>query len=80
MQPRTTMAQAVILSDYASLRLVLSVHDELVFLVPEQMIDRAARACNHVMSMSPSWAPDFPLATEVKVGKNYGDKKEYHFA
>jgi DNA polymerase family A len=75
-----TMEQAVILSDYASLRLVLTVHDELVFLVPEQMIDRAARACNYVMSQAPAWAPDFPLATEVKIGKNYGDKKEYVFA
>ena len=41
-----TMEHAVILSDYASLRLVLSVHDENVFIVPDHAVDRAAQACN----------------------------------
>ena len=56
-------------------QLALQVHDELVYVVPEEV----AKVCEQItleeMSTRPSWAPTLPLAAEASYGKSYGDAK-----
>lgn len=56
-------------------QLALQVHDELVYVVPEDI----AKVCEQIMleemSARPSWAPTLPLAAEASYGKSYGDAK-----
>jgi DNA polymerase I-like protein with 3'-5' exonuclease and polymerase domains len=55
------------------IELAHTVHDELVYVVPEEYVHIVAPIVQEEMSRSPSWAPDIPLNAEVKVGKNYGE-------
>ncbi len=52
-------------------RMLLSVHDELVFEVPEDRSDEAAKAVKQVMET----AADLrcPLVVEPHIGKNWSD-------
>jgi DNA polymerase len=55
--------------------MALQVHDDLLFAPRvEDAVDCAA-TLKQVMSRSPAWAPDLPLACEVKVGTNYGEMR-----
>lgn len=54
---------------------VLQVHDELVFLAPEEEKDQAVAFVTSIMSTPPKWAPDLPVACEAGVGPTYGDAK-----
>ena len=51
------------------------VHDELIAVVPNTEVENAVIAVKEIMSTSPVWAPDLPLACEVSTGKRYGDAK-----
>lgn len=51
------------------------VHDENVWVVPEDRIEEAAATIEHFMSMAPPWAPGLPVACELHYGANYGDCK-----
>lgn len=58
--------------------MVLTVHDELVFCVPDEHIDFASRQIETRMVEQPEWAVPFgpiPLAVELSVAKRYGDAK-----
>ena len=55
------------------LRALLTVHDALVFEVPEAEVDNAKAAIVETMSMSPIWAMDLPVSCEAKVGFRYGE-------
>jgi len=57
------------------LQMVLQVHDELDYVVPERDADRYAKDIKEIMSVSPSWAPDLPVAVEVAYGPTFGDCK-----
>lgn len=78
------LARIVVMDTAARLRvklamydvqLALQVHDELVYVVPEEV----AKVCEQItleeMSVRPSWAPTLPLAAEASYGKSYGDAK-----
>lgn len=52
---------------------VLQVHDEIVCVVPEAEAEEAKQFMIDVMSTSPEWWPDIPLAAEAGYAKNYGD-------
>lgn len=56
-------------------KIVMTVHDELVLLVPDALVEQAKRHVSHVMSQSPSWWPELPVECEVGVGQRYGDAK-----
>ena len=56
-------------------RIVLQVHDELVAVVPDSMVERAVEDFTCVMSVPPTWAEDLPVACEVSVGQNYLEAK-----
>lgn len=56
-------------------QLALQVHDELVYVVPEEVAKVCEQMALDEMSTRPSWAPTLPLAAEASYGKSYGDAK-----
>jgi len=52
-------------------RVVLVVHDEVCYLVPDEEVDAALAFGVKVMSTSPDWWPDIPLAAEGTAGKTF---------
>jgi DNA polymerase len=59
-------------TDGLGARLVLQTHDELVYCVPDAGVELLKGLLHQEMTTSPQWAPGLPLATDVKVGPNYG--------
>lgn len=53
----------------------LQVHDELVYIAPEETAKKMAHILERVMSRRVEWMPDLPLASEVSIGDNYGEAK-----
>lgn len=56
-------------------QLVLTVHDEIVAVVPEEHAEKFGKFLERIMSTPPSWAPDLPVACEYAIGKSYADCK-----
>lgn len=56
-------------------RFVLQAHDELVFIVPDNLLDLAKQIIHAEMTRPPSWGQDIPLTADVGVGKSYGEAK-----
>ena len=56
-------------------KLVMQVHDELVYVVPDERVDEIDALLRIEMCRPPLWAPDLPLAVDVGRGKTYGDAK-----
>ena len=56
-------------------QLALQVHDELVYVVPEDVANLCKQLALEEMCRPPAWAPDLPLAAEADVGPSYGDAK-----
>lgn len=54
-------------------RVVLSTHDELVFLVPESIAGDCAEAIHNVMEAPVAWWPELPIGAETSIGYNYED-------
>ena len=54
-------------------RVVLTVHDAAVIVVPEAMKDEAMSFIIEKMSTPPSWATTLPVACEAKYGHSYGE-------
>lgn len=57
------------------IQLALQVHDELVFVVPDDLADVCLKIALEEMSRRPAWAPTLPLAAEAGFGATYGDAK-----
>lgn len=57
------------------LRIAHTVHDELVFIVPDKYVDSAQRIIHKEMTRRPTWAPDLPLVADVGAGQSYGEAK-----
>jgi hypothetical protein len=53
----------------------LQVHDELVYVVPDAIVDKVKRVLALVLVDPVPWMPDLPLACEVGAGPNYGEAK-----
>ena len=54
---------------------VLTVHDEVVTLVPESEAEEAENWVLAQMVMEPKYMPGIPLAAEIGHAKRYGDAK-----
>ena len=54
---------------------VMTVHDELVMLCPEDEVDECVSYVKKCMTTAPTWCSDLPLGCEVGVGDNYMDAK-----
>ena len=57
------------------MRTALTVHDEVVAVVPEKRKDQAKEFMMKVMKMAPDWASGLPVACEADAGANYGECK-----
>jgi len=68
------MDEALIKAGLAGVKMLLQVHDELVFEVPEGREEEAAKVIRSVMSSAaePALALDVPLDVEVGWGANWG--------
>jgi DNA polymerase len=53
----------------------LMVHDEFVLVVPDEEAEEALAWTVEVMSTSPEWWPEIPLAAEGSIAKSYGAAK-----
>jgi DNA polymerase I-like protein with 3'-5' exonuclease and polymerase domains len=56
-------------------KVVLTVHDEVVAVVPEHYAQTCLDFMVNVMSTPPAWAADLPVACEGDIGDSYGDAK-----
>lgn len=54
---------------------VLQAHDELVYIVPDEEVDKVKQLVHTEMVRTPSWAPDLPLTADVGCGQSYGEAK-----
>jgi hypothetical protein len=54
---------------------VLTVHDEVVVVVPESETENAKTWVLAQMTMEPRYMPGIPLAADIDSGKRYGDAK-----
>ena len=51
------------------------VHDELIYVVPDEHIEFVSQLVLREMCVRPRWGLSLPLAAEVGVGLSYGDAK-----
>ena len=65
------------IADKPWLKPILQVHDELVFIVPDEHIDEAAEFVRICMEQQPYPDFDVPLKVDIETGQNYGALKEY---
>jgi DNA polymerase I-like protein with 3'-5' exonuclease and polymerase domains len=56
-------------------KVVLTVHDEVVSVVPDGYTKACITLMKDAMSTPPSWASDLPVACEIESGKNYAECK-----
>jgi DNA polymerase len=58
-------------------RPLLTVHDSVVFCVPDEKVHTACTFIQECMRWVPDWAEHLPVNCELKTGKNYGDTKKW---
>lgn len=61
--------------DMYGVQLALQVHDELVYVVPEDLVNVCKQIVLEEMRRRPEWAPTLPLDAEADSGASYGDAK-----
>jgi DNA polymerase len=54
-------------------RVVLTVHDAVACIVPENQVEEAVQYVTECMTWTPDWAEGLPVNCEVGYGKSYGD-------
>ena len=54
-------------------KVVMTVHDAIACVAPEDEADRALEYVEMCMKLRPEWASDLPLNCEAGYGKSYGD-------
>ena len=72
---RIVLTRAELLLARSGLRAALQVHDELVYVVPENHVGAVERALRLVLTAPVDFMPDLPVAVEVGVGDSYGEAK-----
>ena len=68
---RDFLAVAMLNLEKAGYSICNSIHDEVLLLVEEQNGESALDDVVKILTKSPAWAPDFPLAAEGWHGKRY---------
>ena len=68
---RDFLAVASLNLEKAGYKVLNLIHDEVLLLVEEQSAESALDDVIKIMTTSPTWAPDFPLAAEGWVSKRY---------
>ena len=54
-------------------KVVLTVHDAVACIVPEEEAETAKQYVEDCMRWRPSWASSLPLDCEAGIGKSYGE-------
>lgn len=54
-------------------KVVMTVHDAIACVIPEQEAEAGMEYVEMCMKMRPKWAQDLPLSCEAGVGKSYGE-------
>lgn len=54
-------------------KVVMTVHDAIACVIPEQEAEAGKEYVEMCMKMRPKWAQDLPLSCEAGMGKSYGD-------
>jgi DNA polymerase len=54
-------------------RPVMTVHDAIAVIAPQEEIEDAQAYVEQCMQTRPAWAPDLPLACEAGNGFSYGE-------
>jgi DNA polymerase len=54
-------------------KVVMTVHDAIACVIPEQEAEAGQEYVEMCMKMRPKWAQDLPLSCESGMGKSYGD-------
>lgn len=71
MLARINLHQGMLELQSMGMRPVGTVHDEVWFLHPESEADAMHAECMRVLSKSPPWAPELPIAVEGVMGEGY---------
>lgn len=53
----------------------MQVHDELIFVVRNQLVEKFVKVLERVLVQPVDWMPDLPVACEVEYGDTYADAK-----
>lgn len=61
--------------EFPAIPLVHQVHDDLVYIVPNDIVPEFSECLLKEMGIGPWWALGLPLEGELGVGDNYGDAK-----
>lgn len=72
---RLVIVQAELFLAKRGYRAALSVHDELVYVIPEQKAEKFATVLEKVLTQPVPWMPELPVAAEVAIGDNYLEAK-----
>ena len=56
-------------------KVCLTVHDEIVAVVPKDCVEEAMHFMGAIMLQTPSWCSDLPVSFEADSGESYGDCK-----
>lgn len=59
----------------ARMKLRHQIHDDLIYIVPDDMVEEGKHILVEEMSRAPSWMPEVPLAAEAGSGQSYGECK-----
>lgn len=59
-------------------KMLLTVHDELVFEVRDDLVDRFAHEVDKIMEKPKQITLDVPIKVETEVGQNWGDMEVYY--
>lgn len=54
-------------------KVVMTVHDAIGCIAPEEEVEEAMRHVEKIMKIRPKWAPDLPLDCEGGFGRSYGE-------
>ena len=60
--------------------MILQIHDELLFEVPERDCERAVNRIKNIMQISPMPEFNIPLIADAEVGPSYGELHPYDFS
>ncbi len=56
-------------------KVCLTVHDEIVAVIPKDYVEEAVHFMGKIMMQTPSWCSDLPVFFEAESGDSYGDCK-----
>jgi DNA polymerase-1 len=61
---------------FAGAKMILQVHDELVFEVPKERAENLARSAKMIMERMEKLS--VPIVVDIRIGKNWGEMQEVH--